>query len=160
MSESKIYRTGLRGALAIANRIAKERDKDEAARIAIAEDNLEWLERLLAEGADVNAVKGEYKTTVLMEASVRGNLEAMKLLLEKGANIDMVDQDGWTALMGATVQGSLEPVKLLLEHGADVNAKNHNGDTALVMAIGMKNVEIEDALIEHGAETQEPLLPH
>ncbi|AFM27021.1 ankyrin repeat domain-containing protein [Desulfomonile tiedjei] len=152
MSDPKIYRTGIRGALALANRLAKERDKDEAARIAVAEDDLASLERLLAEGTNINASKGKYKTTILMEAAVRGNLEVMKLLLDKGANIDMVDQDGWTALMGATVQGRIEPVRLLLEHGADVNAKNCNGETALVMATGMQHSEIEDVLREHGAE--------
>jgi len=152
VSESKIYRTGIRGALALANRIARTRDKDEAARIAVAEDDIEALERLLGEGADINAAKGTYKTTMLMEAAVRGNVRVMRLLLERGADVNMVDQDGWNALMGATVEGRLEPVKLLLEHSADVNAKNRKGETALVMATGMKHAEIKDALLAHGAE--------
>jgi ankyrin repeat protein len=152
MMESRIYRTGIRGAIALANRLAKARDKDEALRMAVFEDDLEWVERLLGEGADINAAKGEYKTTVLMEAAVRGNQGVMRLLLEKGANVNMADQDGWTALMGATVQGLVEPVKLLLENGADVSAKNHNGETALVMATGLKHTEIRDALLEHDAE--------
>lgn len=152
MSESKIYRTGIRGALALANRIARARDKDEAARIAVAEDDIETLERLLGEGADIDAAKGKYKTTILMEAAVRGNLRIMSLLLERGANVNMADKDGWTALMGATVQGRMESVKLLLEHGADVNAKNLNGETALAMATSMKLREIKIALLEHEAE--------
>ncbi|MGP0043531.1 MAG: ankyrin repeat domain-containing protein [Syntrophobacteraceae bacterium] len=152
MMESRIYRTGIRGAIALANRLAKARDKDEALRMAVFENDLEWVECLLSEGADINAAKGEYKTTVLMEAAVRGNQGVMRLLLEKGANVNMADQDGWTALMGATVQGLVEPVKLLLENGADVSAKNHNGETALVMATGMKHAEIRDALLEHDAE--------
>jgi uncharacterized protein len=152
MSETRIYRTGIRGALAIANRVAKARDKDEALRIAVAEDDLESVERLLSEGANINAAKGDYKTTILMEAAVRGNLRLMVLLLEKGSDVNMADKDGWTALMGATVQGHLEPVKLLLDRGADVSAKNHNGETALVMADAMKHAEIRDALLAHDAE--------
>jgi uncharacterized protein len=153
MSESKIYRTGIRGALALANRIAKARDKDEAARMAVADDDIESLERLLREGADINAARGKFKTTILMEAAVRGNVRVMQLLLERGAKVNVADQDGWTALMGATVQGWLEPVRLLLEHGADVQAKNHNGEKALVMATGMNHTEIRDALLQYDAET-------
>ncbi|MGB6065331.1 MAG: ankyrin repeat domain-containing protein [Desulfomonilaceae bacterium] len=152
MSESKIYRTGIRGALALANKLARARDKDVAVRMAVAEDDIESLKRLLREGANINAAKGKYKTSILMEAAVRGNLAVMRLLLERGADVNMADRDGWTALMGATIQGRLEPVKLLLDYGADVNAKNHNGETALVMATGMKHAEIRDALLEHGAE--------
>ena len=152
MTETKIYRTGIRGALALANRLAKAKDKNEALRMAVAEDDIEFLERLLREGVDINAVKGEYKTTILMEAAVRGNLGIMRLLLEKGANVNMADKDGWTALMGATVQGRVKPVKLLLENRADVAAENHNGETALVIATGMKHLEIRDALLEHNAE--------
>lgn len=151
MSDSKIYRTGIRGALDIANRMAKARDKDEAARIAVAENDLEWLERILNDGADINATKGDYKTTLVMEAAVRGHVEAIEMLLDKGADVDMADLDGWTALMGATVQGHLEAVTVLLEHGANVNSRNHANDTSLIMARGLHHDEIAQALLEHGA---------
>jgi uncharacterized protein len=151
MSESGMYRTGYRGALALANRIAKSRDKDEGLRFAVDQGDLALAERMLREGANINAAKGAYQTTVLMEAAVRGNVGIMSLLLEKGADVNARDKDGWSALMGATVQGHLQAVNLLLEHDADVNAKNHGGETALVMAVGSKNTAIKDALVAHGA---------
>ena len=113
MKGQEIYRTGIRGALALANKFAKARDKDEAIRMAVAEDDPEAVQRLLHEGAEINAVKGEFKTSILMEAAVRGNVGVMKLLIENGADVNMADKDGWTALMGATVQGHMESVKLL-----------------------------------------------
>lgn len=152
MSEPKIYKTGIRGAVALANKLAKARDKDEAIRMALDEDDLERMVQLLDEGANINALKGAYKTTVLMEASVRGNLEVMKLLIERGADINLTDKDGWTALMGATVQGHLESVSLLLKQGAEVNTRNQDGETALAMAAGMKHTDISNALLEYGAE--------
>ena len=153
MKAQEIYRTGIRGALALANKFAKARDKDEAIRMAVAEDDVEAVERLLREGVEINAVKGEFKTSILMEAAVRGNVGVMKLLIENGADLNMTDKDGWTALMGATVQGHMESVKLLLEQGVEVNAKNNNGETALVMAAGMKHEEIMHALIQYCAES-------
>ncbi len=152
MKEQQIYQTGIRGVVALANKLAKARDKDEAIRMAVAEDDLEAVERLLSEGAEINAMKGPFKTSILMEAAVRGNVEVMKLLIEHGADVNMADKDGWTALMGAVVQGHTESVKLLLKHGAKVRARNHNGETALIMAAKMKHTEIRDALLEHDTE--------
>ena len=152
MSDSKIYQTGLRGMLAFANKLAKAKDKDEALKMAAAEDDLESVERLLREGAHINARKGAYRTTALMEASVQGNLAVMRFLIENGADVNLVDKDGWTALMGATVEGRLESVKLLLELGAEVDAQNDEGQTALVMATGTERAEIREALLEYGAE--------
>jgi len=138
--------------LALANKLAKARDKDEALKMAAADDDLESVERLLREGAHINARKGAYKTTALMEASVQGNVEVMRFLVENGADVNLVDKDGWTALMGATVEGRLESVKLLLELGAQVDAENDKGQTALVMASGPGHTEIREALLKYGAE--------
>eukprot|EP00601_Ochromonadales_sp_CCMP2298_P015945 CAMPEP_0173237836 /NCGR_PEP_ID=MMETSP1142-20121109/12286_1 /TAXON_ID=483371 /ORGANISM="non described non described, Strain CCMP2298" /LENGTH=52 /DNA_ID=CAMNT_0014168599 /DNA_START=71 /DNA_END=226 /DNA_ORIENTATION=- len=51
-------------------------------------------------------------------ASVKGHLEVIKLLLEKGANTDATDKDGMpgmTALHLASMEGHLEVLRLLLE---------------------------------------------
>jgi len=46
-------------------------------------------------------------------ASLYGDLEVVKLLLEKGANIDTVNNRGRTPLYWASRNGHLEVVKLL-----------------------------------------------
>lgn len=152
MSEPKIYQTGIRGAVALANKLAKARDKDEMLRLAAANTDLEEIKRLLDEGTAIDARKGPYQTTALLEATAQGNVEVMSFLINEGADVNAVDKDGWTALMGATVQGHLDSLKLLLEHGASVNAKNNSGETALVMATRLKYSEITDHLRKYGAE--------
>ncbi len=150
MSDQITYVTGIRGVINLANDLTKKRDKDEALRNAAKDTRIKEMERLLDSGANVNAVKGKYRTTVLMEAAVEGNEEVVKFLLNRGADVNAKDKDGWTSLMGATVEGHLETAQLLLTAGADVNAQNDSGDTALNMAFGMGQFEIADVLLENG----------
>ena len=43
--------------------------------------------------------------TALMRASFTGKKDAVALLVERGANLDLQDKDGWTALMWARSVG-------------------------------------------------------
>ncbi|MEX0940882.1 MAG: ankyrin repeat domain-containing protein, partial [Candidatus Babeliales bacterium] len=72
--------------------------------------------------------------TPLHGASEYGSLEVVKLLLEKGAPIDIQDNFGDTPLHLASRKGHLEVVKLLLEKRAQIDIKNKNGWTPLRLA--------------------------
>ena len=54
-------------------------------------------------------------------AAGSGNGPAVALLLQRGANVNALHDDGSTALMAAAENGSLPFVKALLQSGADVN---------------------------------------
>ncbi len=75
---------------------------------------------LLEAGANVKDRFGSW-TTPLHNAAVRGDLEATKLLLNAGADVDAQDalKNGWTALALAAKNGHKDVVELLLEAGAD-----------------------------------------
>jgi len=60
----------------------------------------------------------------LFEAAKNGNLETVKELVERGANLEIADTGGQTALMLASYGGYLEVVKLLVERGANIMAKD------------------------------------
>jgi hypothetical protein len=88
----------------------------------------------------------------LMTAALLGHTEIVQLFLEKGADVNAKDNDGWTALMIAAEKGHSEIVQLLLEKGADVNAKDNDGVTALMFAAANGHTEIVQLLLEKGAD--------
>jgi ankyrin repeat protein len=66
-----------------------------------------------------------------MDAS-GGHVEVVKLLINRGALIDLQNKYGGTALMYAICPfcGKTECVRLLLEKGADMSIKDKDGKTA------------------------------
>jgi ankyrin repeat protein len=86
------------------------------------------------------------------DATKQGDVEKVRLLLEKGADINSKDQHGQTALMNATHAGQVELVRLLIEKGADLNVTAKYNLTALMLALIIHQVEIAQLLIEAGAD--------
>jgi ankyrin repeat protein len=73
----------------------------------------------------------------LLEAIKRGDISSVRLLLDKGANVNaLVKEPGseHTALRMAAFHGNMGLVWLLIEKGARLNMKDDNGDTALSIA--------------------------
>jgi ankyrin repeat protein len=93
-----------------------------------------------------------FKKKSLLEPSESGDTEQVERLLEKGAEVDVRDQDGATALHGATLRRNLKMVKLLLHYGADVNAGNNAGYTALMVACKEGFPDVVRLLLKHGAK--------
>ncbi|KAM5363807.1 hypothetical protein ACJZ2D_011841 [Fusarium nematophilum] len=55
-----------------------------------------------------------------LRTSQNGDIEAVQAFLEKGANIMIANEEGWTPLHLASMNGHVEVVKALLDKGADV----------------------------------------
>ena len=105
--------------------------------------------RVLVEGrADPKIITAQ-GTTPLMVASGVGRerdartdqqlkdmLEAVKLAVMLGGDINAVDKNGRTALHGAAYLGAKEVIKYLAEHGANLEAKDKYGQTAMTIALG------------------------
>jgi len=80
-------------------------------------------------GTQENDTTGRYKTQAQ-------TIEAIQLLLDKGADVNATTADGRTALHGAALQGYDEVIKFLVAHGADLYAKDRKGFTPLDTALG------------------------
>ncbi len=118
-------------------------------------------EMLIAHGAIVNDANDRGKTPLLFacqgyrddeaELVVPNWTETVKLLLDKGAQVNVQGQDGITPLMEVAQRGSLEIIKMLLEHGAQLNAQDESGWTPLMYAATVNKVEVIRLLAERGA---------
>jgi len=93
----------------------------------------------------------ENKTSPLILACYRGNIEVAKFLIENVKNINY-NSDMGTALMAATYKNQPQLVKLLLEKKANPNATDANGITALSLAVQFKNTELVKLLLEYKAD--------
>lgn len=87
----------------------------------------------------------------LHQAIKNGNIDEAKSLIEKGANVNAMDKDGYTPLHLASINGHTEVVKYLFENGANVNAKNSNGNTPLHYASMNGYKEVVELLLKNGA---------
>lgn len=64
----------------------------------------------------------EREETPLVYAVERGSIDAMRLLVESGADVNAPNKFGTSVLMRAVASGSVDVVRFLVEAGADVNA--------------------------------------
>ena len=87
--------------------------------------------------------------SALMIASQNGHTEVVKLLLGKGAQVNMQENSGWSALMIASENGHTEVVKLLLEK---VNMQINYGLSALYLAVKGQHTQSVMVLFQHGAK--------
>ncbi|KAJ2964770.1 hypothetical protein NQZ79_g332 [Umbelopsis isabellina] len=90
--------------------------------------------------------------TQLHKWAVRGDENAVRELLEAGANSNEKDNAGWTPLHEAALRGRLEVLKLLLQHGADPNALGADKDTPLHDAVENGHTDVVRVLLENGAD--------
>ena len=112
----------------------------------------EFKRTLVENPKSVNA-KGEGGWTPIMYAALYGDVDAVRLLLDKGASPNAQNDDGGTALMYAI--DDTEKTRLLLDHGADPNLRSGEGRTALLIAVGWPgSFSAVKLLVEHGADAK------
>src|SRR5579862_5408423 len=134
---------------AVAAITASAQDLNDRFYDAIRNDNTVELQKLIhSSGANAKDRRG---TTPLMYAAATGSLEAMKMLVDAGAEVNAKNDFDITALMWCATD---EPkVRLLLAKGADPDARAKQGRTPLLIAADTEGTAgIVKLLFEKGAK--------
>ncbi|OGN65848.1 MAG: hypothetical protein A2888_03340 [Chlamydiae bacterium RIFCSPLOWO2_01_FULL_28_7] len=95
----------------------------------------------------------DQKNTAFKKAAKLGNIDAIKILLNLGAQIDHVDNDGITALMTAAQMGHLNVVEFLVQNGTQIDHADNIGWTALMAAANNNHPNVVEFLVQNGAQT-------
>ncbi|KAF5874813.1 putative nb-arc and ankyrin domain protein [Botrytis fragariae] len=108
---------------------------------------------LLEKGIDANCIKEVGEVSLLGKAVISGHANMVKVLLEKGAEVNYRGFDNNTPLTFAVHRKHGEIAKLLLEEGAEVNIKTGSDNTPLMEASLAGSLDIVKLLLKKGAKT-------
>mgnify|MGYP002629523316 CR=1 FL=1 len=79
--------------------------------------------------------------TALIYAARSGSIDAARVLLDAGADVNQLSRYGWSALLAATQNQNYQMANFLIDRGADVNLANKGGWTPLYLATDNRNIE-------------------
>jgi len=110
------------------------------------------IEYLLSRSMDVNTTTS-YANRSLLHLAAKSSFETTELLLKKGANVNIMDNNGKTPLFEAT---NKQIIQLLIVYGADVNVSLPNSNTTPLhfhssASLSNKRKEIVEILLNVGA---------
>lgn len=120
---------------------------------AIFGGHTETVRALLEAGADVHQKSQDGRTALFASASGQGSLEIARMLIDKGAAVELADLNGVTPL-GLAVQNNLaEMAEVFLKNGADVNRPiGPFGWTSLHSAAVRGDNKMVVLLLDNGAD--------
>jgi ankyrin repeat protein len=115
------------------------------------------LDFMLSCGTDVNAVVRvpeniHMKCSLLHIASLFGQLEVVRLLVQRNADINFHDANNNNALHFAAHSGCVDIIKLLLDKGMSVNLTNAYDTTPLHISAACGNLKATKTFVKRGAD--------
>lgn len=116
-----------------------DRQAVEAGRAAIA---------AMLNGTDASAMGG-----AIWEATVAGEVDAVRRAIDSGAEVDAVSPDGSPLVLIAAALGHVDILGALLDAGAEIDAAHAaNGSTALHAAAFLGHADVAELLLARGSD--------
>lgn len=119
---------------------------------AARDGNADMIQKLLSNGANINALHSSTQRHALSEATIQGHHKIVRLLIDEGSLLEHFDAEGFTALHHACQRGHLLVAKILIAAKAPIDAQRPHGPTALHLAIESPSKQsVIMLLIQHKA---------
>ncbi|XP_033228830.1 histone-lysine N-methyltransferase EHMT1 [Belonocnema kinseyi] len=110
---------------------------------SVKNGDLDKLVNILACGYNANHTFRDYASrTCLHLAAEKGHLSCLHVLIQAGAQVDVMDKNQLTPLMLAATKGRADVVRYLIRIGADVTLKGEDGMTALHMSAKSGHLDV------------------
>ncbi|KAG6991647.1 Ankyrin-3 [Fusarium oxysporum f. sp. conglutinans] len=111
------------------------RSSDNESLLDLAINDITTMQMLLDAGVDKD-IRGWNDLPAINLAVTREKVEVVKLLAERGANLECPDEIGWTPILDATgYVGSPDITRILAEHGANLKITTTGGSSPLHLCL-------------------------
>lgn len=91
----------------------------------------------------------------LLKAAGKGAVDEIRELIQNGANVDAINEEGQSPLTTAIQRQHLKVVKLVVENGATMDRSGFLVHKPLHVAVASRNIEITSYILDHGADPNE-----
>ena len=96
--------------------------------------------------------------TPLLYAARDGKVDAVKLLIAAGADVNEVEANGISVLLMAISNNRMDVARFLMEKGADVNHVDWYGRTPLWQAVEVRNMDLDSSSYKNNVENRNEIL--
>jgi ankyrin repeat protein len=103
---------------------------------AVVSNNIEAIKQHVLAGTDLNLKDPFGGSSPIISAGLFGKIEIVKILVDAGADVNFINNDGSTALHTAAFFCRPEIVQILLDNGIDKTVRNNMGSTAYESVAG------------------------
>src|ERR1700688_1443620 len=100
----------------------------------------------------LSASSAQAQSPDIFDAARADNPKVVQALINSKADVNQVDEQGYTALILAAYNGSPNVAELLLQHGASPEVRDQIGRTALMGAAVQGDPQCIKLLLDHGAK--------
>ncbi len=126
--------------------IAKQNNLTSIVQIIASKILVRYLKDLPPLLENINSQTSDGKSALDIATFLYNDINAVRALIDLGANVNVQDNNGTTPLMHAVEYNRPEILRLLIARGADINHKNKLGDSALMYAKSLDYKHIIDII--------------